>query len=95
MLRRNLAKPFSIAGLVLAEIYMLYSVLAPYRKGPPIALRLPLPALPTVASLPLEAAVPLSTLVTKILVCAVFFGVFGALVGLGIGLLVSALLPKR
>ncbi|MDQ3624640.1 MAG: hypothetical protein M3463_19505 [Verrucomicrobiota bacterium] len=95
MRSRNLAKPFSIAGLILAEIYMLYSVLAPYRKGPPIPLRLPLPELPGAASLPPEATVPLATLITKILVCAVFFGVFGALVGLGIGLLVSALLPKR
>lgn len=33
MTGRNLAKPFSIAGFFLGEIYMVYSVLAPYRSG--------------------------------------------------------------
>jgi uncharacterized membrane protein len=39
--------------------------------------------------------VPFAYLVQKFLVLSIFCGVFGALIGLGIGLLVSALLPKR
>ncbi len=41
------------------------------------------------------AAIPATALVWKIIVCAIFFGPFGAAVGLGVGLIVSALLPKR
>lgn len=41
------------------------------------------------------APIPPSALVWKVLSSALFFGPFGAAVGLGIGLLVSALLPRR
>ena len=88
---RNYTKPFSIAGIVLGEIYMLYVVLAPYRKGPPIPINIPMP----VETLPADATIPLGALIVKIAVCSVFFGIFGALVGLGIGLLVTGLLQKR
>ena len=30
---RSLAKPFTIAGFIAGELYMLYTVLAPYRSG--------------------------------------------------------------
>jgi hypothetical protein len=35
---RSLAKPFTIAGFILGEIFMLYVVLAPYRTGAEIPL---------------------------------------------------------
>jgi hypothetical protein len=41
------------------------------------------------------AAIPASALVWKIIASAFFFGPFGAAVGLGVGLLVSALFSKR
>lgn len=74
MTKRNLTKPFSIAGLILAEIYMVFVVLGPSPSG---------------------EVVPLSHQISRMLVLSIFFGIFGALVGGGIGLLVSAILPKR
>ena len=71
---RNVTKPFSIAGFILGEIYMLYTVLAPLKSGAPV---------------------PGDYMAWRILTAAVFFGPLGALVGLGIGLLVGAVLPKR
>lgn len=35
---RSLAKPFTIAGFILGEMFMLYVVLAPYRSGAEIPL---------------------------------------------------------
>ncbi len=74
MQKRNLSKPFSIAGFVLGEIYMLFIVFAPRHAGD----------VPTLAY-NIKLALTLS----------VFCGVFGALIGLGIGLLVSAALPPK
>jgi hypothetical protein len=87
---RNLAKPFTIAGLLLAEVYMVYTVLAPYRKGPPAPLAMPLPIEPT--TLAAGTPIPLDALVIKLALGAVFFGMFGALVGVGVGLLISGML---
>ena len=85
---RNLAKPFSIAGFILAEIYMLFTVLGPYgRETQP----LPMPPL-TEAAVPAGTPAPASAKVTRVLICAFFFGPFGALVGTGVGLLVSGAL---
>jgi hypothetical protein len=85
---RNLAKPFAIVGFILAEIYMLFTVLAPYghEKHP-----LPVP-IPEVETVP--AGTPPSTQVkiTTVLVCSFFFGPLGAVVGTGVGLLVSGML---
>ena len=74
MVKRNLSKPFSIAGFFLGEIYMLAIVLAPRATGdiPPVAYQIKLA-----------------------LGLALFCGPFGALIGLGAGLLVSAILPPR
>jgi hypothetical protein len=74
MPRRNLTKPFSIAGLVLGEIYMLFIVFAPSRSG---------------------EAVPLAHQLWRIVSLVGFCGVSGALIGLGIGLLVTGLLPRK
>jgi hypothetical protein len=88
---RNYTKLFSIVGIIFGEIYMLYTVLAPYRKGPPIPINVPMPH----ETLPADLAIPTGALVLKIALCSVFFGLFGALVGLGIGLIVTGLLAKR
>jgi hypothetical protein len=74
MLNRNLTKPFSIAGFVLGEVYMLFIVFAPSRSG---------------------EAVPLAHQFWRVVSLAGFCGVSGALIGLGVGLLVSALLSRK
>ena len=74
MPRRNLAKPFSIVGLALGEIYMLFIVFAPSRSG---------------------EAVPLAHQIWRVVSLAGFCGLSGALIGLGIGLLVTGLLPRK
>ena len=89
---RNYAKPFSIAGFILGEIYMLYAVLAPYRTGPPAPILYPLPTDPT--TLAAGTAPPIEVLAMKIVASAIFFGPFGALVGLGVGLLIGGLLNQ-
>ena len=58
-----------IAGFVLGEIYMLFTVLAPNLQGVPV---------------------PLEAIVRRVLVLAIFFGPFGAAVGLGIWMLILA-----
>lgn len=73
MLRRNLAKPFTIAGFLLGEIYMFFTVLAPSGADAPAAG---------------------SPVFLRVLTSALFFGPFGAAIGLGIGLLISALIDR-
>ena len=67
---RNFAKPFSIAGLIVGEIYMLFTVLGPNTAG---------------------VVAPLGAMVARVAGAALFFGPFGAVVGMGVGLLVSGL----
>ena len=90
---RNFNKTFSIIGFVLGEIYMLFTILAPYHKGPPIPLKFYVP--PPEAALPPDVVMPVGVLAFKLLVFGILFGVFGALVGLGIGLLLTGLFAKR
>jgi hypothetical protein len=85
---RNLAKPFGIAGFILAEIYMLFTVLAPYGHE---THELPFP-IPDVSTLAPGTPAPLSAMIFRVAACAIFFGPFGALVGTGVGLLVSGML---
>jgi len=85
---RNLAKPFAIAGFILAEIYMFFTVLGNYGQE---AQRLPAPPLAEAVEVPAGTPPPTSAKVTRVFVCAIFFGPFGALVGTGVGLLVSGL----
>ena len=85
---RNLAKPFAIAGFILAEIYMFFTVLGPYgRETHP----LPMP-IPEIATLPAGSPPPADAQFTRVAVAAIFFGPFGAIAGTGVGLLVSGLL---
>ena len=74
MLKRNLSKPFSIAGLIFGELYMVAFLFAPRKTG---------------------ELVPIAYQIKTALVLAPFCGVFGALIGMGLGLLVSAALPPR
>lgn len=91
---RNYAKPFSIGGFVLGEIYMVLLCLAPYRKGPPprlpMGVELPIPP----SDLPVGTPIPSDSLMLKMAVSAIFFGPFGALAGCGVGLLIGALLDR-
>ncbi|MEA3213047.1 MAG: hypothetical protein QOE70_6104 [Chthoniobacter sp.] len=88
MLVRNYAKPFCIAGFILAEIYMLLVVLAPYGHEPGRGLPVPIPIETHLAA---GAPVPPGHAAARIVACSIFFGPFGALVGLGVGLIFSAL----
>lgn len=93
---RNLTKPFSIAGFVLAEIYMLFVVLAPIRSVMPAPVSYALATHYGVLA-PLASSMPIpgDYLAWRVLILACFFGPFGALVGMGLGLIVGAILPKR
>ena len=84
---RNLAKPFALAGFILAEIYMLFAVLGPYGREPappPV----PIPVVETVAP---GTPAPLGAKISRVLISALFFGPFGAIAGTGLGLLASGL----
>lgn len=88
MLVRNYAKPFCIAGFILAEIYMLFVVLAP-NTGRPEGRTLLSPMI--FEATPAESvAVPTGYKIGRVLVAGIYFGPAGALVGLGVGLVVSA-----
>lgn len=84
---RNYAKPFCIAGFILAEIYMLFVVLAPYGNEGRV-LPAPIPFETTVAP---GTPAPTSYKVGEVLVASIFFGPLGALVGLGVGLIFSSI----
>jgi hypothetical protein len=85
---RNLAKPFAIAGFILAEIYMLFTVLGNYgHESEP----LPMPPLAEIQNVPPGTPPPLRVKIIRIVACSIFFGPFGALAGTGLGLLVSGL----
>lgn len=68
---------------------MLFTVLGHYgRESDP----LPAPPLAEVANAPAKGTPPpLKAQITRIVICSVFFGPFGALVGTGVGLLVSGI----
>jgi hypothetical protein len=87
MSSRNLAKPFAIAGFILAEIYMVFTVLGPYSREvrPP-----PMP-IPEVETVPAGTPPPTRAKIMRVAVGAFFFGPLGALVGTGLGLLASGL----
>ena len=84
---RNLAKPFAIAGFILAEAYMLFTVLGPTSRETHL-LPFPVPATEVVEP---GTPVPLGAQVSRALISALFFGPFGAIAGTGLGLLASGL----
>lgn len=84
---RNLTKPFAIAGFILAEIYMLFTVLGPYSRE----VRPPAMPIPEVETVPIGTEPPTRAKIQRVVVASVFFGPLGALVGTGLGLLISGL----
>ncbi len=103
---RNVTKPFSIAGFILGELYMLYTVLAPQHGGatPFDVVFLASTSAASIAGpfqffallTPLyTAAPPVGFQIWAVLSAGLFFGPFGALIGMGLGLLVGAVLPKK
>jgi hypothetical protein len=67
---------------------MLFTVLGNYGRETGT---LPMPPMPDAVAVAPGTPPPLSAKVTRVLICSVFFGPFGALAGTGIGLLVSGL----
>ncbi len=85
---RNLAKPFAIGGFILAEIYMLFTVLGGYgHQNHPLPMEIP----ETETTVPAHTPPPTEAKITRVLVSSVFFGPLGAAVGTGIGLLASGI----
>ncbi len=80
----------TIAGFILAEIYMLFTVLAPNVPGLPIRSRMifPVSEIPK-SDIPLGTPPPTDVKVTRVLIAGLFFGPFGAMAGLGVGLLIT------
>ena len=94
--RNRIVKICSIAGFVLAEIYMVFMVLAPYNPAvaAPTRMLIPKEAIPK-----LEGAVPgvprpASVIVMQLAGYGIFLGPFGACVGLGVGLLIEGARQK-
>jgi hypothetical protein len=94
MARRNLVKICCIIGFILAEIYMVFAVLAPYRPGVPARMIIPESMIPKIEGVAPGTMPPPGAMAVKLAVCAIFFGPFGACVGLGVGLLLQGGLDK-
>jgi hypothetical protein len=91
MRKVNLIKICSIAGFFLAEIYMVLVVLAPNIPGGESRMIIPKILIPKEEGVALGAEPPMQVKITRLAVGAVFFGPFGALAGLGVGLLLEGL----
>jgi hypothetical protein len=91
MRRVNLVKACSIIGFVLAEVYMAFVVLAPNRPGKTSRMLIPAFLIPKVEGVAPGTEPPVKTKITRLAVGAFFFGPFGAMAGLGVGLLLQGL----
>jgi len=87
--RKNIVKVCCIIGFILAEIYMVFAVLAPYRPGAPARMIIPASSIPKIEGAVPGAPPPPAAMAMKLVVCAFFFGPFGACIGLGAGLLIE------
>lgn len=94
MAGNNIVKISCIVGFVLAEVYMVFAVLAPYRPGQPARMIIPEAMIPKFEGIEPGTPPPPATMVVKLIVCGFFFGPFGALVGLGAGLLLEGARQK-
>ena len=96
MAGNRIIKVCSIAGFILAEIYMVFVVLAPNIPGAKIMTRMIIPASEIPKSdVPLGTPPPLGTKITRLIVVGFFLGPFGAMAGLGVGLLIAGAMPQR
>jgi hypothetical protein len=86
---RNIVKICTIIGFILAEVYMVYAVLAPYSPAPARSMFVPEFMIPKEPNVAPGTQPPLGTKLTRLAVCAFFFGPFGAMAGCGIGLLLD------
>ena len=96
--KNRIIKICCIIGFVLAEIYMVFVVLAPPRApgspAPSTRMIVPKDAFPKIAGGVPGAPTPPGVIAVKLVVCAFFFGPFGACVGLGAGLLIEGVRQK-
>lgn len=86
---KNIVKICSIAGFILAEIYMVYVVLAPYSPGTPGRMLVPVEMIPKEPDMPLGTQPPAKVTALRLVICAFFFGPLGAMVGCGVGLVLD------
>jgi hypothetical protein len=89
MRRVNLVKTCSILGFILAEVYMLFVVLAPNIPGKESRMFIPASMIPKVEGVAPGTEPPLGAKIKRVLIAAIFFGPFGAMAGLGVGLLLE------
>lgn len=96
MRSKNLVKIASIIGFILAEFFMLAVVLAPNKPGVNESrMFIPKSAIPPVEGIAPGAKPPVKAVIIRVCVGAVFFGPFGALVGMGVGLLINGVMQPR
>ena len=91
---KNLVKICSIVGFVLAEIYMVFVVLAPNVPSNNSRMIIPRELFPAVEGVAPGTPPPLGVKIERLAICAIFFGPFGAFVGLGVGLLLEGARQK-
>lgn len=94
MRRVNLVKACSIIGFILAEIYMVFVVIAPNVPGKTSRMLIPPELIPKEEGVAPGAPVPASVKAKRIFVLSFFFGPFGAMAGLGVGLLLEGARQK-
>lgn len=94
--QNRIIKICCIVGFVLAEIYMVFTMLAPYRPelASPTRMIIPKEMIPKIDGGVPGAPPPPGVVAMKLAVGAFFFGPFGALVGLGAGLLLDGARQK-
>jgi hypothetical protein len=87
----SIVKKASVIGLIAGELLMLWVFLAPFSKHPALPARMVVPKemIPQAAPEDMGKPVPWDVQVVRLAVGAVFFGPFGAFVGLGFGLLIQ------
>lgn len=92
----KLVKICCIVGFLLAEAYMVFTVLAPNRPGlsPATRMLMPKESIPKVEGIEPGAKPPASAIAGRLLVGAFFFGPFGAFVGFGAGLILDGVRRK-
>lgn len=92
---KNIVKICTIIGFVLGEIYMVLVVLAPNGPGyQTTRMWFPKEDIPVAEGVALGTPRPLGSKIKTIAVLSIFCGPFGALAGLGVGLLLEGARQK-